>query len=408
MRDFEGFFSSVTRLFITDPGFFSQFKKSGRTAATWPDCSARSVAMKFESDAAHKSLASAKALHRTIILALPEVATPHTIDELWAVYDELRLYGVMYQAGQEILRNPLRGVEVISNIRTEKRSHAVSVQAVLSKHIEKRLSSLNNKDRIKVIVPEWEKLSEGIGGFNPGRVFLFVAGTGVGKTTLTLNLAASAIKQKDFPVLFINMEMTIDDVLDRVTSIVAGVPLYWMEQLNESYSEKVVRSVSDVYDRSQFLITDGRALSIDEISSQIFHHKENDDVKLVIIDYDQKIRSTMNGDEWRVIQKSVEAIEEIAKMAGVSVIILAQGDENGDPKASKRSTQPASAVLSMYDEHGTFYIETKKNRFGKKFKLRMNTDFSKYQITEDDYELPDRAPTFEEIGNRLKKPKNYR
>ena len=65
-----------------------------------------------------------------------------------------------------------------------------------------------------VSIPGFKVLSEAIGGFNPGRVALLVADTGFGKTNLSLNLARAATKVG--PVLFINMEMTAQDLGDKI------------------------------------------------------------------------------------------------------------------------------------------------------------------------------------------------
>ena len=64
--------------------------------------------------------------------------------------------------------------------------------------------------------------------------------------------------------------------------------------------------------------------------------------------------------------------------------MLAQGDENNLPKASKRSMQSASSVLALFqDTDAKYYLETKKNRFGRnKVKIEVEPDFQKYKITE--------------------------
>src|SRR5690606_19276056 len=71
------------------------------------------------------------------------------------------------------------------------------------------------------LIPGWEKLSRLIGGFNPGRVSVLIAESGVGKTMCALNLSLCASKSE--PTLFINMEMTKNDIVARFVQMGARI-----------------------------------------------------------------------------------------------------------------------------------------------------------------------------------------
>ena len=115
---------------------------------------------------------------------------------------------------------------------------------------------------------------------------------------------------------------------------------------------------------------------------------------IVIIDYDQKIRSINNGEEWQVLQRAVEDLEEVAKLCKCPIVILAQGREAasksgiaGDPKASARTKQSASAVIRLHKENDAYFIELMKNRFGpREGKLDINFNSSTMKMTEGDWQ----------------------
>jgi len=66
----------------------------------------------------------------------------------------------------------------------------------------------------EILIPGWENLSKTVGGFNPGCVFILTAKSGVGKTSLALNIATSAVEKMN--VLYFNMEMLIEDLMKRI------------------------------------------------------------------------------------------------------------------------------------------------------------------------------------------------
>ena len=94
-------------------------------------------------------------------------------------------------------------------------------------------------------------------------------------------------------------------------------------------------------------------------------HLEGESYGFVIVDYDQKIISKNSDEEWKSVLKTVEMLEECTKQTNAHILVLSQGDDEGQPKASKRSKQPASAVLHLgKNDDNEWFIRTTKNRFG--------------------------------------------
>lgn len=216
-----------------------------------------------------------------------------------------------------------------------------------------------------VALPGWKSLSEAVSGFNPGRVGLLVAKTGFGKTNLGLNLAYSA--SKAMPVLFVNMEMLTQDIVERVIFLGAGITAkrfrsgYGIGQIAEWYNE--------VEQNKSFFLTDGKGLSIEEIAAVLRTKRAHDDIHIAFVDYDQKIKLDVDSKtpEWKALQIAVEKLEELAKELEIFIMLMAQANEEGGPSGSKRSLYPASVVLLFHqDDSGRVIIEAIKNRFGKR------------------------------------------
>lgn len=385
--NYADFFSTIAKCFVMSPNFYEMFLSDGFDPIDWPDCEGKFLAMKFYSLAKEKGADFARFYLREEAEKFLEIEISEDPKELVVELQQFKTFGVWLQVSELIKLNPMQGETIIKNALAN-RAEAVGVKLIqeeIEKEIREIKKIINSGGEIETKIQNWEKLSSAIGGFNPGRIFLLVAGTGVGKTTFSLNLALSAIKT--MPVLFINMEMSISDMVRRISMLGAGIT---QEQLiknfDKSTEEKVASFAANLYANNNFFITDGRSLTIEEIKGVIVKYKQKHNVSLVFIDYDQKIKTNFRGEEWQAILRAVEQMEEIAKATSTSVMVLAQGDQSGDPKASKRSMQPASAVLSFFqNEDGKFLLESKKNRFGRRFKLELLCDFSKYKIQELDF-----------------------
>ena len=412
LLDYKNFFNGVTRAFVEQPDFYTTFIRHGFDPLAWPDCESKGVAIEFDRLARDKGVDYAQLHLQRRVGALPDYPFQPELSAMLCEFNEFKIFGLYRELGQALLANAARGPEILAGFKAHNKS-LISVNSFREQaitHAEKRRDDAKAGVQPDVTIKNWETLSGLIGGFNPGRVILLVAGTGVGKTTLALNIMLSATET--MPTLCFNMEMMLGDVYDRLIMCGAGIPISeWKtfgtdhEAVDFASKEKLVEKkvgtfISRVLGNHDLLVTDGRALTIEQITSEIYRQQEFNGVKIVFVDYDQKIRTKYQGEEWQTLQRAVEELEETAKATGTCIVILAQGDENNMPKASKRSMQSASAVLAFYREGSTYFIETKKNRFGKnRVKIKAHTLFDRYQITSGDtlYDATDKPALTRDI-----------
>lgn len=382
--EYPKFFAMILKMFITDSDFYKYFSKQGFAPSEWPDCDAKGSAIDFYSQAQEKSLEFAKIKFKAISDEIPDYPIPDSANELICLFDQMKTYGLWTQAAAAIQKNPFDGFEIISRLKNSASNvQTISLQETIESEVVNHLTLLQNKTEFVKVINKFPILSKSIGGFNPARVSIVAAGSGVGKTTLALNLAIAAIET--MPVLFVNMEMSPKDFVARIIQLGGSITSKeWLYDFNESASQRAADFVSKVYQNKNFFYTDGRAITKDQLCNLIFEFKEKHHTEFIIVDYDQKIRTQSRLDEWMTILMTIEELEQVAIKTETYILVLAQGDENNNPKASKRSIQPCSSVLAFYHdkELDRFFIESKKNRFEKNFKLEVACDFSKYQVKE--------------------------
>lgn len=331
----------------------------------------QSIVADFERVASKNSTLTAK---MKIISRLEKIPRPQkklNLGEIAQRYFSASNYVKGAELGNAILKNPEMAEMIISEWKKNK---SVSVELLdFHKNLEKTVQ--NHEERIRqgktvIQIPTWEKLSEMIGGFNPGRLITLGAGTGVGKTNLAINLGIKAAQK--MPVLYFNMEMMPEDVFSRMIKSIGKISS--TEWNSGSYVESgKIKEVAKVYNgdmNHSFLISNGKAQTIEEITSTIVRKNDELNLGLVIVDYDQKIRTEdyFKGEQWQQLQRAGEELEEIAKYCEVPIILLAQTNIEGNIRASQRIQQSASTVLHFYyDENKSpqgYILEAKKNRFG--------------------------------------------
>lgn len=261
--------------------------------------------------------------------------------------------------GMDILKAPKNTEELIKNFkaRISKNDDVVNLSEVIDKINFDRMERVASGEASKQI-RHWPLLSEHIGGFNEGRIAICMAQSGFGKTNLALNLAIAA--QKTMNVLYINMEMILDDIGERVLAQQSGVSFSKLRTGAEVNSQKISLSLKE---GGKFLITTGRDKSLLDIEALM----RTSEAKLVVVDYDQKLILDTNPmtPEWRSLQLAMGRFEELAKELKLFCIVLAQSNLGGEISSSHRMRFSASNIWSFEnDEDLGACLKFPKNRFG--------------------------------------------
>ncbi len=307
------------------------------------------------------------------------------------VIDSLKVY-LREQLRQAILREPQRIDELIEKYISNKPTgvRLYSLESEIKTLVERQLEKVKSGEAM-VILPDFPLLSGYVGGFNPSWVTIITALSGFGKTNLAVSLGLSASKIMD--VLYFNMEMDYDNFAARFLHNAADVSNEdwrtgkFVESL--STQNNILNFATEVQDRNQILFTDGKALSAKEINSTIYNCFDGSKKGLVIIDYDQKILMDRSRDEWKELLYAISSFEETAKRTKTHVIVLSQGDESGDIKASKRMRQAATNLLHFTKEKNpfdplleTYMIKGLKTRYSGDKAIQLGVDLAKSKVFE--------------------------
>jgi len=178
-------------------------------------------------------------------------------------------------------------------------------------------------------------LDKHLGGMTRGRVTLLGGRPGTGKTALSCHVARMCAN-RGLGVLFVSMEMSEGEVIDKMMSAEAGIDLRakrdqrWHQRAVGAYT-KLSESMLSVWEIS--------GVSADEVIAGVKAFRKNHRIDLVIIDYVQLFEGGSAG-ESRVTVLSTAARKMKTLLARkLDVAVLAIVQMNREIERSKRDPQ---------------------------------------------------------------------
>lgn len=369
--EFEDLLSTIAVRYCTYKRSFDQLRTIDLMVDYWPECKAKEIIKSFDEMYSRKSFDFALYMNREKYNAYCDLKTDDSYSEdakeLQYLIEKNTKHYFVKKMAVELSSNPERVVEYTKKL-IEMNSVKKEDEYFVSKFIDKAIEK-NEKDakegKNKIIVPDFPIWSEQIGGFNPARVSGISARSGFGKTKLAINLADSA--RKVMPVYYFNMEMSPEDFEAQFLQKNAGITYNAYKSVKYGGTEfNAIMAYKQTFQETNDIgFTGGRSLNLDQICAKMASYFNGSG--LAIVDYDQKlIFNASQGDEWMMMVRAMERLEEMAKSLQIHIIVLFQADDEGFAKSSKRAIQPLSSftTFTKAEDDKTFILKNIKNRFG--------------------------------------------
>lgn len=358
---------TLAKYLVADESMFDEMAALGINPADWPEGRAREIAINYgqlRAKNGHSFAAHMLAKDAAMVSIHPDV--PLDSGALRAIYhQELKTFRARRLADRLSIAR-VGEIDSIVDEYLSQKSEGIRLYNFGEEipNLIRENEAARAEGRSRVEIPGWERLSEMIGGFNPGRVSLLLAETGFGKTNLSLSIARSAAEVG--PVLCINMEMMGHDLGDKL--LMGSTKTNYENYKNGAYRSDAIDQAHKKFLKNKLIYTDGRSMSIQEIFGLARRQKVAGGLFALFVDYDQKIKLPISRDlpEWKALQVAVQDLEDLAKQLGIYIMLMSQSNEDGDPSGSKRSKNPATTVLRFYVADGKPVVQAIKNRFGPK------------------------------------------
>lgn len=265
----------------------------------------------------------------------------------------------------------------------------VSIETILAASFD-RLDDLHkDKAKIRGVPTGFRDMDDILAGLQRSDLFILAARPSMGKTALALNLAHNVATLAKQPVLLFSLEMSKEQLVDRLLSMESGVDAWALRtgNLNDSDFEKIGNAMGTLSE-APIYIDDTPGITVSDLRTKARREAHQHPLGLIIVDYLQLMSggSRFGGSENRVqeISEISRGLKGIARELDVPLIALSQlsrSVENRNPqipqladlRESGSIEQDADVVAFIYreeyynpesDKKGITSILIKKHRNG--------------------------------------------
>jgi replicative DNA helicase len=286
----------------------------------------------------------------------------------------------LFNLAQEILNaNHLKGEELLERVLekafklSEQRETMpyVSIAEVLpivKEKIERFSLAETYITGLPTGFPDLDRLTT---GFHGGEFIIIAGRPGMGKTSFGLTIAKNVALDEGKPVGIFSLEMSRDQLVQRLISFVSHIPLHDLRlgKITEEQKEIFMEAIR-ILSSAPIFINDASSLTTTDLRLNAKRMKKEQDIALIIVDYLQLVkgvgRYSSRQEEVAEVSRSLKAL---AKELDIPVIALAQLSRQVEQRGDKRPVladlresgsieQDADIVMFLYRPE--YYMKLKK------------------------------------------------
>jgi replicative DNA helicase len=261
----------------------------------------------------YAAIVSDKARRRSLIRAGQQIAA--------LGYEQVEFPAMLEQSHSELL--------AVAGGASETKPE--SLKAVTERRYEQiaHVQATGNTEALRRIYTGFRNVDYFFNGFAPGSLTVIAARPSMGKTALATNIALNAALKSHKRVLIFSLEMTKEEVADRITASNLGVPTWKIEK--GDITDDQVRQIGVVIDGfadCPLYIDDDPDTTLSNLRAKAIRHQLEHGLDLLIVDYLQlvEVPKGMGAKENRVQEISVisRGLKQLARELSIPLIALSQ------------------------------------------------------------------------------------
>lgn len=205
----------------------------------------------------------------------------------------------------------------------------VSIETILEESFD-RLDELHkDKGQIRGVPTGFKDLDATLAGFQRSDLIILAARPSMGKTALALNLAHNVAVQSNQPVLVFSLEMSKEQLVDRMLAMESGVDAWALRtgNLSDSDFEKISHAMGTLGEAPIF-IDDSPGITVSELRTKARREAHKHPLGLLVVDYLQLMsgggKYGDGGNRVQEISEISRGLKSIARELQVPLIALSQ------------------------------------------------------------------------------------
>lgn len=240
----------------------------------------------------------------------------------------------------------------------------VSIESILTESFDRMEELHRNKGALRGIRTGYRDLDNMTAGLQRSDLIVLAARPAMGKTTLVTNLAYNVATVAKQPVLFFSLEMSKEQLVDRMLADASGVDAWNIRtgNLSDDDFSKLSEAMGELAEAPIF-IDDTPGLSVLEMRTKARRAMHEQPLGLIIIDYLQLMQGNGRdgGNRVQEVSEISRGLKLIARELNVPVIALSQLSRSvetrspqipqlSDLRESGSIEQDADIVMFIYRE----------------------------------------------------------
>jgi len=239
----------------------------------------------------------------------------------------------------------------------------IELKDILAQSFERLEEFIKNGSDIRGVPTGYVDLDKKLSGMQPSNLLILAARPGIGKTTFALNMALNAATKYKMPVGFFSLEMSKEELVDRLLVQQAEIDAWRLKTgklSDEDY--KALTGAMGVLSEAPIYIDDTPGISILEMRTKARKLMAEKNLKMLIVDYLQLADSGRRFDS-RVQEVSFVSLglKNLARELRIPVLALSQLSRAIEQRGGKKPQlsdlresgaieQDADVVMFLYYE----------------------------------------------------------
>lgn len=240
----------------------------------------------------------------------------------------------------------------------------VSIESILTESFDRMEELHRNKGALRGVRTGWRDLDNMTAGLQRSDLIILAARPAMGKTTLVTNLAYNIATVAKQPVLFFSLEMSKEQLVDRMLADASGVDAWNIRtgNLSDDDFSKLSEAMGEMAE-APIYIDDTPGVSVLEMRTKARRAAHEQPLGLIIVDYLQLMQGSgnSNGNRVQEVSEISRGLKLIARELNVPVIALSQLSRSvesrspqipqlADLRESGSIEQDADIVMFIYRE----------------------------------------------------------
>lgn len=297
----------------------------------------------------YADMVAEKAMRRKLIKASEDITNLSFDDSMSTVQE------ILEQAEQRLFAVSQRTLKL----------DMVSIEQILAEGFD-RLDELHkNKGKLRGVRTGWKDLDNMTAGLQRSDLIVLAARPAMGKTTLVGNLVQNIAMKEKQASLFFSLEMSKDQLVDRMLAAESGVDAWNIRtgNLSDQDFEKLGSAMGSLSE-APIYIDDTPGISVLELRTKARREAQKHPLGLIVVDYLQLMSGGRRGNDFNRVQEISEisrGLKLIARELNVPVVALSQLSRSvesrspqipqlADLRESGSIEQDADIVMFIYRE----------------------------------------------------------